>query len=294
MWFRSPSPDIEIIEEVVKTPRMVPNNKRLRREDSDLRSERKRPKLDFGHQTQALNGLDGVARDGTTTASDNTNLAYRPNKNHIRPGDKSSMLNKQLSMAKRSGKVKTTTELLENLGIESRHVTSPPVPHNVNNLVPKENKEELMNRFFESQVVHDDEDDDSAVEILSRPGTGELPSSSSVSRVSSRVPTPAPAHTLQTVEDVLAQLPPIDPAAVLAEWEARMEEEEENIEGLIPVYKPRLEITEQVIHDLNEGELEYIGGVKDYTGQFKEWHELVSKESLNGELLHILPYSVID
>merc|ERR1711962_1752392 len=287
---RSPSPDIEIIEEVVKTPRLVANHKRLRREDSDVRLENKRPKLDFGHQ----NGTDGIARDGAITASGSGNRPPQPS------SDKPSMLNKQISMAKRSGKVKTTQELIENLGIESRHNVSPPVPHNVNNLVPDENKEELMNRFFESQDRAREEDEESMIEIISRPNTADpasSASSNSVSAVSSRVQTPVVVnHTAgQTVEDVLAQLSPIsDPSAVIAEWEARMEDEEE-IEGLIPVFKPTMEITEQVIHDLNnDGQLEHVSGVRDHAGTFKEWHEVVSKQSLDGQLIHILPYSVID
>ena len=287
---RSPSPDIEIIEEVVKTPR-VANHKRLRREDSDVRLENKRPKLDFGHQ----NGTDGIARDGVITASDSGNRPPQPS------SDKPSMLNKQISMAKRSGKVKTTQELIENLGIESRHNVSPPVPQNVNNLVPDENKEELMNRFFESQDRAREEDEESMIEIISRPNTADpasSASSNSVSVVSSRVQTPVVVnHTAagQTVEDVLAQLSPIsDPAAVIAEWEAQMEDEEE-IEGLIPVFKPTMDITEQVIHDLNnDGQLEHVSGVRDHAGTFKEWHEVVSKQSLDGQLIHILPYSVID
>ena len=293
--YRSPSPDIEIIDEVVKTPRVLTNHKRMRREDSDVRLDNKRPKLDFGHQTQNLNGIDGIARDGVISSSDRISLTNRPKKHVSRSGSENkNMLKKQITMAKQ-GKVKTTQELLENLGIESRHVVSPPVPHNMNNLVPNENKEELMNRFFESQLVNVEDEDEDAVQVISRPPTaaGTLPSSVSNSAVSSRVQTPAAIPPLQSIEDVLAQLPPIDPTAVLAEWEARMEDEEE-IEGLIPVFKPKLEITEKVIQDLNEGQLEYIGGVTDHAGKFREWHEMASKETLNGEILHVLPYSLID
>ena len=152
-----------------------------------------------------------------------------------------------------------------------------------------------MNRFFESQLVNVEDEDEDAVQVISRPPTaaGTLPSSVSNSAVSSRVQTPAAVTHVQSIEDVLAQLPPIDPAAVLAEWEAKMEDEEE-IEGLIPVFKPKLEITEQVIQDLNEGQLEYIGGVRNHMGEFREWHEMASKETLNGEILHVLPYSLID
>ena len=38
----------------------------------------------------------------------------------------------------------------------------------------------------------------------------------------------------------------------------------------------------------------HLGGVVDLEGNFKEWHEMVAKETKDGELLHILPYSVID
>jgi len=208
-------------------------------------------------------------------------------------------------MAKRSGKVKTTQELIQNLGIEScQSSNSPPaVPHSVNNLVPDENKEELMYRFFRSQGPENptqpaENEEEDEIEVVSRPGTaaGDLPSSTSQSANSSRVVTPAPATAppaTETVEDVLSLLEPIDPAAVKAEWEDKMADEED-IEGLIPVFKPKLEITDEVIHDLNAGELEHIGGVRDHTGEFREWHEMVSKETTEGNLLHILPYSVID
>ena len=143
--------------------------------------------------------------------------------------------------------------------------------------------------------------------------------------MSSRINTPAPPHHataagLQgkpTVEDILSQLEPLDTEAVLAEWEQRLlaEDEVEDLPGLIPVYKPKLEVNETVVSELNEGELEFIGGVKDHTGQFKEWHEMISLERgcksqpppppVSGsdagqdhepvaDLLYILPYSVID
>ena len=301
---------------MVKTPRVVApppsatvSQKRRRREDGDRRRDHKRPKLDYGHRTPKpqVNGVaDGDAHDGVNSASDNNHISTHSLNSQV-SGDKQSILNKQMSMAKRSGKVKTTQELIENLGIDSKHSVSPPVPHNVNSLVPNENKEELMNRFFESQQkAAEDDDDDSAVEIISRPATaiGTIPSSTSNSLASSRANTPHAAMAAvrptstnpvqQSVEEVLAQLSPIDPAAVLAEWADQAEEEEEDIEGLIPVFKPTQEITDGLIKDLNEGQLEHIGGVTDHAGEFKEWHEVVSKESLGGELIHILPYSAID
>ena len=60
----------------------------------------------------------------------------------------------------------------------------------------------------------------------------------------------------------MSQLEPIDTEAVIAEWDQKCSEEED-IPGLIPVYKPKLEVTESVVADLNGGgELEHLGGVK--------------------------------
>ena len=105
----------------------------------------------------------------------------------------------------------------------------------------------------------------------------------------SRGPTP---QAVETVEDLLAKLPPIDPSAVLGEW--RQHEAEEEVDGLIPLMRPKTELTQQLIKDLNNGQLEHIGGIRDHEGEFKEWHQMTSLVSKDGELLHILPYSVID
>ena len=48
-----------------------------------------------------------------------------------------------------------------------------------------------------------------------------------------------------------------------------------------------------MVNKYNE-QLENINGNYGHDGEFKEWHEVVSKPSAEGDLLHILPYSVID
>ena len=116
-------------------------------------------------------------------------------------------------------------------------------------------------------------------------------SSSEESSEPSRYPTPAPR---ESVEDILSQLPPIDSEKVLAELEQSMAEEEPEIEGLFPAFKPRTEVTSALVDDLNNGQLDHIGGIRDYQGDFKEWHQMASLPSKDGELLHILPYSLID
>ena len=183
---------------------------------------------------------------------------------------------------------------MENLGIKTKVQTSPPVT-SVTDLVPNENKSELMDRFFSSQKV-DEEVRSEKSEPPSRPSTAVEEVSSSEAEASSAGPSrvQTPAAPKETVEDILASLPPIDTEAILAEIEKEVAEEDEEVEGLIPAYKPHKEITSNLIDDLNNGQLDYIGGIRDHSGEFKEWHEMASVESKDGELLHILPYSVID
>ena len=366
---------------MVNTPRLVINNKRMRRDDNDDSDDvkvvgeaaSKRPRLDFQNQNHKqqqhhhVNGVgggggkkDGKMRDGVILSkSDSSSPSSKKvaalhsnssspqrrkgggglptsssNINH-KQQPQHSMLNKQISLAQRAGKVKTTRELVENLGIETSAVPSrqsslsPPAAGGggpsatINSLVPSENKEELMKRFFESQQRGGSPAEPS---VASRPGSvaaaasGHLTSSSAtVSQASSRAATPAVTigKISTTVEDILAALPPIeDPAAVLAEWAALAEEEEE-IDGLIPVYRPpKLEVSDDVVAALNGDVddsddrrrlMEHVGGVTDYAGVFKEWHEMVAKSrdvvavkdeeegaAAPANLLHILPYSIIE
>jgi hypothetical protein len=343
---RSPSPDIEIVEEIVKAPPPTPTpitKKRMRGSDENdigngtgvrghvREMEAKRPRLDYSAAAAgglvgnsvvnsspviAQNGLDRSHRDGREAGSDNTTTPTTPLASRKVSKNESDMLKAQISRAKRSGKVKTTKELIENLGIDSGGVglvdpalalAAAQAAKSVTSLVPDENKEQLMNRFFSSQSqipakaavagdsvrnavvaatviededeiteIREDEEEDDVIEVLSRPGTGigsrsrhsQLKSGSN-SQVSSRINTPAP-HTAaanpekQSVEDILRKLEPFDAVAVLAEWEERLlqDQQEEDIPGLIPVYKPKLEITEDLVSELNNGELQYIGGLK--------------------------------
>lgn len=91
----------------------------------------------------------------------------------------------------------------------------------------------------------------------------------------------------RTVEDILAQLPPIDVDTIC--WDESMTE--------APVVK---EVTEELIEMLHTQHIESLNGnvnegasYEDSDG-FCEWHEVVTKRSYQGEFLHILPYVVID
>jgi len=262
----------------------------------------KRPKLELtnGDSRQSESSQDTNASSKKVNSISDNHSLNRPKKSVKRPStksDASNILNRQMLMAHKAGKVRTTQELVQNLGIESRAASVSPNNH-VTDLVPNENKAELMNRFFSSQREPTLVETASADQTSGDEGSSSeaaTPSAGPASRVATpAVPPEGGKDRGDSIDDILAKLPPIDPAAVLAEWEAENEDEEEETEGLIPVFKPKQEITPRLIEDLSEGQLEHIGGIRDHQGEFKEWHELVSLKSKDGELLHILPYSVID
>ena len=128
--------------------------------------------------------------------------------------------------------------------------------------------------------------------MLSRPSTSasEITASSDMTSAElSRDTIPA----VDSVEDLMTKLPVIDPNVVLREWMTE-NEGEEDVEGVIPVPNNKVEVTQKSIEDLNNGQLEYIGGIKDHEGEFREWHEMTSLLSKDGEVLHIMPYCIID
>ena len=136
--------------------------------------------------------------------------------------DTPDILNQQMAKALMAGRgrVRTTQELVQNLGIDSRAASiSPPNCRPVTDLVPKENQDQLMDRFFLSQQEAADH---------SRPSTAASELTVGSSEVTSAEPSRGPTpQAVETVEDLLAKLPPIDPSAVLEEWRQQEAEEEE-------------------------------------------------------------------
>lgn len=116
------------------TPRLPPStNKRLRASDEyDIGNgggalDAKRSRLDNGSNNSSpvipplvQNGLDRSHRDGRELGSDNHAMISMPTTplTASKKGSKleSDMLKAQISRAQRAGKVKTTKELIENLG----------------------------------------------------------------------------------------------------------------------------------------------------------------------------------
>ncbi len=213
-----------------------------------------------------------------------------------------------LSVRKGAGKARTTQEIME--ALRSHSPGLPPtskIGNGVNDggdgLVDRETKAELMSRFFESQQ-------EGSVTAVTSGNTSSMVSPAASSSAEPTGPDEGSLHQAAapekpelpaSVESVMAALPIISASEVMAEWDLgsdheEQEEEEEDVEmdGLIPVKKPEVEVTDEMVSKLHEKPMENFNGNFDHAGEFKEWHEMLTKETAGGELLHVLPYSVIE
>ena len=302
---RPNSPDASSISIIKSRDTVSPHRSRTASPALTTGSKRQRAREDNGESGRDAKQPRLELHNGSSVPSSPNHLNDRPRKTPTRPRPRQRQppvvnsgydLTRQMMQASAAkGKVRTTQELVSSLGIESR-VPPSSASASVTDLVPDtENKSELMDRFFSSQRPEDAGSEAGASESPSRPSTAiELSSSEVSSAPASRVTTPAILQPQESVEDVLAQLPPIDAAAILAEVDTEAVEEEPEIDGLIPAFKEVSEVTPAMVDDLNNGQLEHIGGIRDHIGEFREWHEMAALASKDGELLHILPYSVID
>lgn len=197
------------------------------------------------------------------------------------------LLEQKLLTARRH-KVRTTQELVQELALRTSVTPKP-----TSSAIMSETNTELMNRFFESQS--------NGHSVLSPP-LSSAPSPEEEDSIKEELE--IVDNKKESVEDVLALLPPIDVAAVMAEINSEMQSsddvEDEDIEGLIPAKKveevePVSEgVMARLVEELHSGQHESVNGNFTHDGAFKEWHEVVSKETLHGDLIYILPYSVID
>lgn len=292
-------------------------NKKLRKRpagDEVDGSEATPPKVHsngFGPNPDVL--FDGDTRDSIISATsgvsgDNSNsIAFNANskpkaRNQRRSSDRKGqavdVLEQQMMSVRRaSGKVRTTQELVQELAQRSGQL--PIIKEGSNGgFDVKETNTELMNRFFDSQA-NLTPGSDLSPPISNAPSPSSLSEQApSASKEPSRATTPVQQTRHETVEEVMAKLPIIKASEVLAELEENEEDDDDlEIEGLIPVKKPEkpvLEVTDELVTKLHEEPMEHFNGNYDHKGEFKEWHEVLTKESKDGELLYVLPYSVIE
>jgi hypothetical protein len=177
------------------------------------------------------------------------------------------LVQRMASARKYFGKVMTTQELAQEMELRSKSALEDEIKEPPSNFITSNEVSESKETFLESQ-----------------PESQSTPSLPLV-------------RDLETVEDVLKQLPPIDVSKILAEIEAEMAEEEDfEMEGLIPAMpKPKTDTSPEALKELHDGSKECLNGNFDEEdGEFREWSEVVSKRSKDGQLLRVLPYCVID
>ncbi len=228
----------------------------------------------------------------------------RKSRRSVEQQQPSDVLEQQMqSIRKGAGKVRTTQEIVQELALRSHSSAGSGLLNN-RSLLPREgseegldaneSKSELMKRFFESQTNLGGSSNNS---IVSPPlSTAPSPPSSSLLQSNPTSPvtegaTGAGSRT-ETVEDVMARLPVISASEVLASWTE--DEEEQEPEGLIPVMREPEIVTDGMVDRLHDENVESFNGNFNHLGEFREWHEMLTRVTKEGELLHVLPYSIID
>ncbi|XP_066587934.1 mediator of RNA polymerase II transcription subunit 26-like isoform X2 [Prorops nasuta] len=124
-----------------------------------------------------------------------------------------------------------------------------------------------------------------------------------------------------TVEEILAKLPPLDPSSI--NWSDCDTESNEDrirnefsphdvaiddlerlhsqcIEGLNGNFQPKLSSLTSDLENIHEDQVKQLkNGVNDVSynqtaEEFREWHQMLARPSFDGQILHILPYVIID
>lgn len=217
------------------------------------------------------------------------------------------IVKEKIASIARTPKVKTTQELVASLRCRSGEMLPAENQASLANCVLPgadeltRNKTEHIAKFLRSHSELQNED---SIDLIKssrdelRPCPESLPSQSSIgpahssSSSSTIAPSPLPEETPErTLEEILSRLPPLDARAI--QWEESQSP---------PVSSPAPKIvTEDDVDRLHTKHIVGLNGCEDHSGKtnsgedgFCEWHEMVSRTSFNGELLHILPYVVID
>ena len=181
----------------------------------------------------------------------------------------------------RSSKVKTTEELMQQYGSPLKEK---PANENVMGrpgcpLDPAGIRDEMMHKWLEAQS--NEEHTTPEVEIIEEEPSRSPPSP---------CPPPPSCQTSFSVEKILSRLPPLDHDAIQSYLEKCEEErtiEEEEKPEPVPV-------TAEAVQQLNSEEVPNLNGNWNFDGEFRRWHQMVSVPSYKEDLLHILPYVVID
>ncbi|KAL1117026.1 hypothetical protein AAG570_004354 [Ranatra chinensis] len=295
-------------------PKTHAANKRLRKDTTEVASDPeppakkvKPPEVTPPAPQQRLNGdhYDSVGSDCeivSVTPAPRTKQQQRNRKKA--PKDRTSrevtavggvsaddIVKEKIASIARTPKVKTTQELLADLKSRSGAAATVGGGGDASVALPNDhdvarNKTEHIARFLRSTggppaatplAPQQLEDTSNRESVGSETGTERTKEDDSVS-------------TLETPEQILSRLPPLDLASIA--WD-------EDVPGSSAPPTPPPVTSHDVERVLSE-RIEGLNGNHDHyfnddkTGVFREWHQVVSRTSYQGDLLHILPYVVID
>ncbi|XP_063229908.1 mediator of RNA polymerase II transcription subunit 26 isoform X2 [Bacillus rossius redtenbacheri] len=136
------------------------------------------------------------------------------------------------------------------------------------------------------------EDDDKDVSLGSKKTTSSRPFAQSSSSLPDKESSAVIREEQETLEEIMARLPPLNVDEI--DWDDS-ELDEGRVDDVNRI------VTDDQVDRLHSEHLEGVNGTihngvlrEDDDDRFREWHEMVSKVSYRGDLLHILPYVVID
>lgn len=223
------------------------------------------------------------------------------------------ILKEKIASIARTPRVKTTQELVADLRSRRNSETAATVDSDVkvvaadaacDELVLSRNKTEHIEKFLRSQKQESDDDSVVVVDLVEeseaskkKGADGKERSTKDHKRSKQAAGTDQSesSNPERTLQEILSRLPPLDVDSIV--WDESP-----------PVSPPPpREITLDDVDRLHNENVENLNGNYDHApteplqphssttdGTFREWHETVSRTSYNGELLHILPYVVID
>ncbi|XP_073974907.1 uncharacterized protein isoform X2 [Rhodnius prolixus] len=253
-------------------------SKRVKLETQSLEPQDIKPRVNGDHYDSVGSDCDIVTFTSTLPKQKIRKKAPKDRTNK-EPTTADDIVKEKIALIARVPKVKTTQELLAGLQSRSNETPDecihPVVDHDV-----VKNKTEHIARFLRSQAENVEEidegrspqesDNHSVAESEVEPQLQEIPKD--------------PQPELRTADEILSRLPPLDLDAI--KWDDT------------PVPSPELkEITEEDVDRVLNQHIEGINGNYDDSSEirvFREWHEVVSRTSFDSELIHILPYVVID
>ncbi|XP_039286192.1 mediator of RNA polymerase II transcription subunit 26 isoform X2 [Nilaparvata lugens] len=255
-------------------------------------------------------------KSSNLTSSSSSSSERRRSKSDKKRLGGDDILKEKIASIARTPRVKTTQELVADLRSRRNSETALVDSDNVkvaaasvcDELVLSRNKTEHLEKFLRSSQKHESDEDCVVVVDLVDESEGTKKKGADVKERSTKdhkrskqsstaVLESESTNPERTLQDILSRLPPLDVDSIV--WDESP-----------PVSPPPpRQITIEDVDRLHNENVENLNGNYDHApvdiepnsmptpasnANFRQWHETVSRTSYNDELLHILPYVVID